>query len=184
MSSRLDSERGRIGNDALLAAYAASNVRCTRGRCRGRAPASRLRRKSPSRFAASSTSTHSPSTRKRSHQAHIEQEVVFVARGVGIEQRLRLLPLLLGAQPGREDDHTTGPVGGDADVHLPGHVGAVAAEGKLDVTHAFADAPQQQPLQLLHVVARRRSPRSSGRGCRPPPPSRSPQRSGSSRRRP
>ena len=49
--------------------------------------------------------------------AHL-QEVAFVARRIGIEQRLRLLALLLGAQAGREKNHAAAAVGSDADVHL------------------------------------------------------------------
>lgn len=82
--------------------------------------------------------------------AHSER---FLATGdVGGEQRLWFRPPLLGAQASREENEAPRRVSRDVDVHLPFHLGAVTAKGKVDAAHLVADAPHQHPLQFFQLL--------------------------------
>ena len=84
----VNSERERIGNVGASRAYAASSISLQSGQMPWLSAGSSVRLKSSRRLAASSTSTHSPSTSKRSHQPHISSTSSLRGRR-RIEQPLR-----------------------------------------------------------------------------------------------
>src|SRR5436190_4426833 len=95
---------------------------------------------------------------------------VLAARRRWVEQGLWCLALLLGAQLCREEHGAPARPRDDADVHLPPHPGAVAAEGQLHAANLVADAAHQHPLEFSHFVSRDVVPEratEAGRGLAP-----------------